>query len=225
MNRSIVKILVIALAIFGLLGGIGSIVLTSYRVSEIIFVGDRIRAQVNEKLLGGSTITFPVKKIRDQLTREYPVFEDVRITRKLPATILIEPIFREGVAELKTQDTAFLLDTRGFIIDLSSENWTGPTINIDVPVIRLGSSVGDIRVEKALAFLRLVKDSITIHTVLLSQDGTYLKAETNGMEIYFSWDSDGEVLARTLQSLIVGFRIKGITPRVIDIRFSKPVYY
>lgn len=225
MNRSIVKYTLIVVTLLLLLGAIGSISVTAFRVQEIVFIGDRIEATVNEKLLGGSTIIFPDGKIREQLLREYPVFEEIRITKKMPGTILIEPKFREGVAQLLTQGTAFLLDSRGFVIDIAPSNWNKASIFIDVPVVRLGYSVGDERVEHALSFIRLTKDVISIRSVKLSPDQSHLIASTDGTEIYFSWNSDETILASTLQSLIAGFRIKGITPRVIDIRFNKPLFY
>lgn len=225
MNRTVVKNTLIIATVIIILGVVGSIALFSFRVREIVFIGERIRAEVNEKLLGGSTIFFPAGKIRDQMLREYPVFSDVSVSKKLPGTIVIEPKFREGAAVLITEKTPFLLDTMGYVIDIASSTWNGTKIMIDVPVIRLGNSVADARVKGALSFLRFTKDFFSSDTIQLSPDGTSLEAEGNGMKIYFSWDTDEELTARTLQSLILGFRIKGITPRVIDIRFSKPVYY
>lgn len=225
MNRTVVKNTLITATVIIILGVVGSIALFSFRVREIVFIGERIRAEVNEKLLGGSTIFFPAGKIRDQMLREYPVFSDVSVSKKLPGTIVIEPKFREGAAVLITEKTPFLLDTMGYVIDIASSTWNGTKIMIDVPVIRLGNSVADARVKASLSFLRFTKDFFNSDTIRLSPDGTSLEAEGNGMKIYFSWDTDEELTARTLQSLILGFRIKGITPRVIDIRFSKPVYY
>ena len=50
-----------------------------------------------------------------------------------------------------------------------------------------------------------------------------IRVEIQQLDIFFPQDGDIVEHIRTLQTLFTGFRIKGVLPAHIDLRFGKPV--
>ena len=72
----------------------------------------------------------------------------------------------------------------------------------------------------ALAFLTGTRGVLPVG--LVEEQSGSLHAVSATLDIFFTQDAIEQTLA-TLQTLIAGFRIKGTLPKVIDLRFDKPV--
>jgi cell division septal protein FtsQ len=206
-----------------LFGGILYTVLYKFDVRQIEFESDGMEITVNERLITGNVLFFPADKVRQDLLREYPQLKDVLIQKKFPHTILIKPMLRKPYARLTTTKATYGIDEEGKVIAIGTTETRLPDIRIDLPIVRVGTKVTDGNVMKALEFLQQSKSFLTVTTVQTTEDGMSLKAISDKTEILFTQNQSIETVMATLQTIITGVRIKGTMPKVIDVRFSKPV--
>ncbi|MCJ7826141.1 FtsQ-type POTRA domain-containing protein, partial [Patescibacteria group bacterium] len=77
-------------------------IMYGFEVKRIEFLGEGMKAEINDQLITGNIIFFPSEKIRQELLRTYPILQDVVIRKKFPHTITIAPILRQPFALLVT---------------------------------------------------------------------------------------------------------------------------
>ena len=97
-----------------------------------------------------------------------------------------------------------------------------PKFYFDVPWLRVGEILN---VKKLTTSLSVFEEINVISRISLIKeiegDGIFIQTEKTG--IFITQDSRTDQTIATLQTLFEGFRIKGTLPRVVDLRFDKPV--
>ena len=194
-----------------------------FKVTHIEFVGEGMHVQFNERMMTGNIIFFPSEKIRTMLLLEYPQFQDVVIKKKFPHTIQITPILRVPFALLVSSKATYEIDKEGYVMSVGVTDPNLPELRFDVPFIRVGSVIEDKNIQSSLLFLEKTKPLLFIYAIESSDDGSSLRAFGDKTEILFTQSQNIETLSATLQTIITGVRIKGTMPKIIDVRFSKPV--
>ena len=208
---------------------LGIFVITAYlirnnfRVKEIEFLGEGMNIEFDARKMSGNTIFFPSQRVRQELLQTYPQLEDVIIKKKFPHTITIIPVLRHAYAQLVTSMVSYGLDSEGIVVEVGINNQNLPQIVIDVPVVRVGMRVEDPNVRMSLEFLQRIQSILPVSSIRTSDDGSSLQATSNQTVILFTQSETIETLISTLQTVVTGVRIKGTMPKMIDVRFSKPV--
>ena len=194
-----------------------------FEVERIEFLGEGMQAEFNERLVSGNMIFFPSEKIRQEVLREYPQLKDIVITKKFPHTIIITPVLRSPFATLVTLNASYGIDDEGRVLSIGGSELMLPELHINPVSVRIGKIVDDTNVLSALKFLKQSKSSFPVSSIRTSEDGASLIAVSLTTEIFFTQDQDTDTLISTLQTIIAGVRIKGTMPKIIDVRFLKPV--
>lgn len=195
---------------------------TVFIIRSIEVVGAGVGISVDPEKMPRNLLFFPVERVKNDLLRDYPTIAMITMKKKYPGTLIIMATLRVPKAIVSTGNSTYAIDKEGVVIEEYPEKTLLPIIRIDAPPVPLGKRVTDPRVIAALSFLQETEGSIAI-TRITSAEGDTLQATDGVMNILFPQKSDIQAVARTLQTMLVGFRIKGALPASIDLRFDKPV--
>lgn len=193
-----------------------------FTIRSVEVVGEGVRVSVDPEKMPRNLLFFPVERLKNELLRGYPLIAEMNITKKYPGTLVISATLRAPKALVGAENTLYAIDKEGVVLEEYPEKMHLPKILIDVPPVPSGKRVTDTRILAALSFLLETEGSIAI-TRITSGEGDTLQATDGVMNILFPQKSDIPAIVRTLQTMLVGFRIKGKLPSTIDLRFDKPV--
>ncbi|MBI5619939.1 FtsQ-type POTRA domain-containing protein [Candidatus Gottesmanbacteria bacterium] len=198
------------------------IVTTAFVIRTVEVIGSGVEVSLDESKLTKNLLLFPAQKIRERLLHDNPLLRDVVIRKKYPHTLVIEPVKRSATALLVTGDQSVLLDSEGVVLPQSEIREPLPTIIINIGTVHIGQSVTDYGIAVSLRLLQKLGDSWYI-SLITKHEGGLLVAKYRETEIFFTQEANPAALIATLQTLLTGFRIKGSLPKVIDLRFDKPI--
>lgn len=191
-----------------------------FALTAIVVVAENIELRVDQNKLPKTLLFFPSEKIRAALLTENPVLGDITFEKKYPHTLVIKPVLRRAYAVLVTPSRQVLVDEHAVVLGDTQGSAELPVVRIDVALIRTGQKIQDPRVGAAIAFLVGMRGVLPIG--LIEEQSSSLHAVSSTLDIFFTQEHIEGTLA-TLQTLIAGFRIKGTLPKVIDLRFDKPI--
>ncbi|MEK7129725.1 MAG: hypothetical protein AAB803_01785 [Patescibacteria group bacterium] len=195
---------------------------TIFAIRTVEVIGSAVEVSLDETKMTKNLLLFPSQKIRLRLLGDNPLLRDVLIRKKYPHTLVIEPVKRVAAAVLVTGDQSIVLDREGVVLPQSEGERTLPTVIMDVGTVHVGQPVTDNGVLVSLRLIEGLGDSWQIGSITKQESGL-LVAKYQESEIIFTQDKDPVALSATLQTLLAGFRIKGSLPKVIDLRFDKPI--
>lgn len=198
------------------------IVNTVFTIRSIEVVGEGVHISVDPEKMPRNLLFFPVERVKNDLLRDYPTIASITIKKKYPGTLVVTATVRVPKAIVNALNDTYTIDKEGIVLESFPEKVGLPLIWIDAPPVPLGKRVTDSRVTAALAILRETEGIIML-TRITSEEGDTLLATDGEMNIFFPQKSDIHAIVRTLQTMLVGFRIKGALPASIDLRFDKPV--
>jgi len=199
------------------------IVVSIFTIRSIEVIGAGIQVHVDAKKLPRTLLFFPSDNIREDLLADNPILADVQFKKKYPNTLVIIPTIRTPAARLEGRERSVLVDTEGIVLsDADASSPSVPRIVVPIEGLRIGQSVRDPRVTQSLAFVSGIGDILEV-TAITAQDSGSLHAVSGELDILFTQDADIDSIIGTLQTALAGFRIKGVLPTLIDLRFEKPV--
>lgn len=195
---------------------------STFRLRKIEYVGEGAIIQIDETRIPGNVLFFPAERIRKTLLTDHPELKDVYVTKKFPNTLRIEPVFREPYVLLQAKDKVVLLDREQVVVAYASGVERYPRLKMPISVEKKGQKLDDDRIRLAIGFL--VSTAPLVHfTEVTEVDSLSLSFKSDTTEVFITQNADLADVTTTLQTLIEGFRIKGILPKIIDLRFSKPI--
>lgn len=193
-----------------------------FTVRNIVVEGIGLGIEVDQSKLSKNLIFFPVDQVTRQILNDYPRVGSVTITKKYPDTLVVRALPRKPFVIAGIENETYALDDNGVVLIQYPSQKDLPRIAMAMGPLQLGTTVTDSAVMAAVNFLRQTQTVIDVSEIIM-HDNTSLQAKTTTLSILFSQRTPSAVLARTLQTLIAGFRIKGKLPTTIDLRFDKPV--
>ena len=193
-----------------------------FRVRTIEFTGDGVRISIDPERIEKNLLFLSASRMEDDLLIAYPELKEVIVKKKIPQTLVISASLRSPIARLETDTHAFMLDREGVVLPLTDSSAILPVIRIHIDTVRVGDSVHDEGISAALAFLTEFENEIPILSIE-KKDTLSLRAKTDKTDIFIPQGGDMRILAATLQTMFLGFRIKGSLPALIDLRFDKPI--
>lgn len=193
-----------------------------FTIRSVEVIGEGMAIVVDQEKLPNNLLFFPVDQVREQIRKEHPLVGDITVRKKYPGTLVITAIARTPFAVVGTDTQTYTSDVQGVVLSQHPDASGLAKVSLAVGAMQPGDTIGDPRVMAALNFLRETAPVVTVSEIA-EFDSSSLQAQAEGMSIRFLQDGDRIVLARTLQMLIAGFRIKGKLPTTIDLRFDKPV--
>lgn len=202
--------------------GVYGLVTVLFPIQTIEVASGDIQVEVEEARIPKNLLFFPSEKIRQDLLADNPLLADITFKKKFPHTLVIIPHLRTPLVRVYGQDRRVLVDRDGVVMGDDDGYGSLPIVDIPAVGLRIGGTIHDSRVLAAISFVSRVSEFVAIEQVTLVED-RYLQAKTDTYTILFTQDTPTVALSATLQTLILGFRIKGSLPAVIDLRFNKPV--
>lgn len=191
-------------------------------IRYIEVTGGDLLLSINEKELPKNLLFFPSEKIRAQLLALHPMLRDIRIRKKFPHTLVIEPLTRDGAARLVRGNQMVTVDYDGVVIPDADSLRVLPRIILDGDVVHVGQKVTDRMVQQSLLLIRHLDVRWGIVSIEKRDDAS-ITAYIGKTNTIITQDADMVSTAATLQTLLEGFRIKGTLPSVVDLRFDKPI--
>ncbi len=193
-----------------------------FAIRQISVVGSNIRLSIDERRFPSTLLFFPSAKLRLQILADNPILADIRFEKKYPHTLMIIPTLRTPAALLITPTRRVFIDPRGIVLADAGSAGGLPQISADISGLHIGQKIADTGVLSGLSFISDAAPIVRIESMTIDSDGV-LRAHTGNLDLLFTQVADTSQITRTLQTLITGFRIKGTLPKVIDLRFDKPV--
>lgn len=198
-------------------------VIQFFAIRVINVIGANIQLSIDERRFPSTLLFFPSSQLRAELLAANPILADIRFEKKYPHTLVVIPVIRKATAIVITPGRQVLIDDKGIVLADADTMVKGlPQITSTLTGLHIGQQITDQGVVSGLRFIRGVQPLFFIETITITNDGV-VRAHTGNLDIIFTQDKDTSVIIATLQTLIAGFRIKGTLPKVIDLRFDKPV--
>lgn len=211
---------VVSLLVIAALGTVGLDRLFTLRQIEV--VGDPIQIQVDKDRLGKNLFFLQTAQLEQQLLASYPLLGTVTFSKSFPSTLVLHVTLRQPYVYVVSQSHQYLVDRDGIVLSESDKGSSLPRMIFDIGIQSIGSKITDSRVVGALQFLTALSDGIVVESIL-EKDSASILATMGHTNIFLPQKGDLKVKAGTLQTIVMGFRIKGTLPTVIDLRFEKPI--
>lgn len=220
-KRSVLTVLLL-LAI-GLFGVIAVVSMQSlFRLQTVEIVGTGAVFSADTATLSTNVLFFPTKALEIDLLKNYPLFSTVRVYKRLPHSIIIEYSLRDPWGYVQSKGHTYGVDDGGVIVGEYTPPFVHPVMTFDIGTQSIGMRVTDPRVLAALSFLHALDPSIHVSSVK-DYSKTAFEVAIDSMRVLVAIDGDKEEKARALLFLQNGFRIKGVLPSMVDLRYSKPI--
>lgn len=202
--------------------GLWKISVRVLRIQEIEVRAEGINLVVDTSKFNDNLLLLSTQELRAHLLREYPLFADISIRKKFPHTLAITATRRDPFAVLFTASQRMTVDNSGIVLGDEETTSSLPRLFFDIGVVYPGKKITD---SDVLASLELIEGSegILDHADFSVRDRLSIQAKLPNREILFPRDGDLSAKAATLQTILSGFRIKGTLPKIIDLRYDKPI--
>lgn len=205
-----------------LLAGIAALTLVVTKIRQIQVTGLPADITFDSRKIPQSLLLFPVERVKQIILREYPYIQDVAIKKEYPSTLKIFLTPRSPVAIVASVNRKLYIAKDGMLLgDVSLI--THPVIQVEDLFIRPGLIVEHQGIRESLAFLSEMSQDENIQLLELPKEEKVIRVATPMYTVLLSQEKNGIESARTLQSVLTGFRIKGQIPQQIDLRFDQPV--
>ncbi len=193
-----------------------------FEIRKIEVEGTGFNVTVDQSRVPKNLLFFPSDKLRAQILNDNPFLEDLRFKKKIPHTLVVVVVAREPIAKLTSDSVSVTLDKSGVILPDTGNRGVLPRFLFSLANTKIGDRTGDLRILTGLKFVEETAGFLSVITVSPFEE-TSLLARTSKTDIFIPQDGDVKNLARSLQTLLTGFRIKGNLPAKIDLRFDKPI--
>ncbi len=193
-----------------------------FTLRQIQVVGDPIQIQVDKDRLGRNLFFLQTTQLEKELLASYPLLGTVTFSKSFPSTLVLHVKLRQPYVYVISQSHQYHVDRDGIVISDSEKGPSLPRLYFDVGIRSIGSKIGDPRVVGSLQFLTSLPEGVTIESIT-ERDSASILAIMGHTNIFLPQKGDLKVKAGTLQTIVMGFRIKGTLPTVIDLRFEKPI--
>lgn len=183
-----------------------------FRIQRVEIRGAQIGVVIDQEKINKNLLFFPVQKVREQLRNQNPLLKDIVIRKKFPNTLEITAHTRDPVARVSLDNREIVVDSAGITLGISQQE------HQKLPVI-IGVTENSESLQKSVIIIAGLSDIYSVTNI----NGSSLLAKTSTTDIYFPQKHDLNDKVATLQTLLSGFRIKGTLPKMIDLRFEKPI--
>ncbi len=193
-----------------------------FTIETIEVVGGSATVKVDESKLPKNLLFFPSEAMKLEILRNNPILSTIEFQKKFPHTLVIRPVIRSASGILMSSGSAALIDKTGVVLMYGDQGLSLPEFYFDVPVLRVGEILNVKKLTVALSVFEEINALSRISLIKeIEGEGIFIQTEKTG--IFITQDSRTDQTITTLQTLFEGFRIKGTLPRVVDLRFDKPV--
>lgn len=221
--RRLRKIAVGTGLIFTICLGVYLIITRGFKIENIEVRNYPAEVIFNREKVTDNLIFFPAEKVRAEILRTNPGLADIQILKKFPRTLVFILVPRSNMARLSSGGSVYMLDRDGVVLgEALGSNSTPLVISESNKRYIVGEQVATTETRSAVSLIAELSDYGLPDMSFIASNSAINGRHESG-EILFPIVTDYAQIAATLQSLWVGFRIKGTLPKFIDLRFRQPV--
>lgn len=211
------------LIIVAIIGSLGVYRFSSdfFEIKNIEVAGSDLKLEVDQNRVSRNLLFFPGGKLREQILRDNPLVGEVIFKKLFPHTLVIMILPRTPIALIGTPSGMMGVDKTGVFLGEPSQKNTLPELRFNLSSAAIGQKITDPEILKSLDFISLTQNFLQLS--FIEATGAALLVKAPKLDIIIAQNSNISETATTLQTLLVGFRIKGNLPASIDLRFDKPV--
>lgn len=192
-----------------------------FEINSIEVVGTAIKIEIDQNKISKNLLFFPDAKLREQILKDNPLVADVIFKKQFPHTLIISIIIRAPVAIIETPSGIMGVDKDGILLPEPADKHGLPVLKFNLSEAAVGQKISRNEILESLEFISETENFIQLLSV--ESSGSALLAKSAKTDIIFAQNEKVGDTATTLQTLLVGFRIKGNLPVSIDLRFDKPI--
>ena len=193
-----------------------------FRLETIEVIGTGAVFSANTEKLSTNVLFFPTKTLEDDLRTQYPLFQTVRVFKKFPHTISVAYTLRNPNGYIESLGHTYGVDQDSVIVGEYLPPFVHPVMVFDIGIQSIGVKIADARVRAAQAFLSALDSTLQVSFVKEYSSSAF-EARIDSMRILLPVEGNMEEKARALLFLTNGFRIKGVLPSIVDLRYTKPI--
>lgn len=194
-----------------------------FKIKQINIISHGIDVSVNQNKLTQNWLFFDSRQLKSDLISNYPQIYDINIKKVFPDKLEISLISRQAIAIVKTNRGEIWVDENGIVLSHTPE-FSGnlPRLIFNIDDVPDGSQIDNSKVLSCLKLIKYLNNNLDLGE-FSNYENRYFQAKIDKTSILFTQESDMQITAATLQTLINRFRIKGNMPTLIDLRFEKPI--
>lgn len=194
-----------------------------FKVSQVEVKGDpgNLVAENMVTLVKGTNIVlFPEQEIKAKLA-SHPVVEKVEFTKQFPGKIVVTVTFRQPFFSFQSSVGRFLVDKFG-IAYAPAGSESLPQVSDQSSTLSLGQSLPENKINLVRGLLSAVEGKFTPLVIKISASEVTLILSSNiSVLLTISSNLDRDISA--LQLITTQAKIEGKIPRLVDLRYSKPL--
>lgn len=186
-----------------------------------ITTADQVKAQMGP-YQQHSLVLLDDMKIINQLKNNFADIEQIRVTKKYPNSLIIDYIPHVPLAQLRSPKSTFLVNRQGIIFaKAASDNL--PQIITSDPNIAVGQNISAQGLKLSLDLIKSLRQTKpAIKSITLENHQLNIALEANP-QILVGQQQNSDQMTKIIQDLLYQFEQQQKTPRVVDLRFDRPV--
>lgn len=217
-----VRVAVAIVLFLGLVALISWLFVRSMTIENVVVDAKGMSIALDKNRFGPNLLFLETTALEKQLVAQYPLLSRVSFEKQYPHTLIVRLEKREPIAVLVSENNFFAVDPSGIVVESGMDIEGLPHLVFTAGIFGVGSSVDNPSVLTSLQFLQSVQSFFAIDSFKMKDTAT-IQAKHGNTNIFIPKEGDMRSKADTLQLIVEGFRIKGILPTVIDLRYEKPV--
>lgn len=194
-----------------------------FKVSQVEVKGDPanvVTAEVAAQVKGTNMVLFPEQDIKAKLASQY-VLERVEFVKEFPGKVIATVYFRQPLFSWQSSAGRFLVDKYG-VAYAPAGSESLPQVSDQSSTLTLGQSLPTNQLNLVRGLLTAVEGKFTPLVIKISGSEASLILSSNiQVLLTVSPNLDREISA--LQLITTQAKIEGKIPRLVDLRYSKPL--
>jgi len=206
----------------------------TFRIAEVVLPADS-SVRLRQPLIGDNLLTLDLRALADELKRQQPWLKDVRVVRRLPNVLEIEPIPRSPVAQVRI-GRWYPVDEDGFILPEGRLEAAEELIRLvglerGRATLSVGQESDDARLQLALRVLASLRESPPLISRRLTEvnvsDPQQIRFLIDGgaTEVRCGSEAELDVHLERLRAALQAVARHPFDVGYIDVRFQEPVIH
>lgn len=199
------------------------VVIKLFRINTIKLDGSYTIPYGLDSLRGKNILFIKETDIAAWLIEKNSNFSSIEVEKQLPSSIKILAMERKAVAQIIAQNYVYLIDKEGVVFKAVKEPLILPKIEVLTGKIVIGNKIEKLYADSIFPLLSNLSElNIKVENVTLKSPDEIV-IELPETTIFTDVYQDDSIISSSLQMMLTSFRIEGRLPRIIDVRFDKPV--
>lgn len=177
---------------------------------------------IEPKVLKKSIFLLNISSIIKLAKSNFLGIDEMAIKREFPSSLAVDIKKRIPLAVLGAKNGRFLVDSKGTAFCLVEERLSLPEIHVESE-LSLGDNVSLSRVKGYIDLLSLLSKEMFAVSSVSVLEGSASAFIDDKVKAVFEVPSNYEEKISLLKRVLQKYKIEGTKPKIIDLRFEKPV--